>query len=125
MVIKKLPRMGDFAFPGLRLGKPLSNMAMLGLLKDMNCDEAGKPRWVDARSGRPITPHGLRSTFRTWGEETGFARDLLKEALGHRIGTPVERAYRRTDNFERRRTVMQAWAGFCCGKRIKRAAHVG
>ena len=125
MVLKKLPRMGDFAFPGLRLGRPLSNMAMLGLLKDMNRDQAGKPRWVDASSGRPITPHGLRSTFRTWGEETGFARDLLEEALGHRIGTPVERAYRRTNNFERRRTVMQAWAGFCCSKRIKRAAHVG
>jgi integrase len=57
----------------------------------------GKPRWVDARSGRPITPHGLRSTFRTWGEDTGFARDLLEEALGHQIGTSVERAYRRTE----------------------------
>jgi integrase len=121
-VLKKLPIMGDFAFPGLRLGKPLSNMAMLSLLKDMNRDEAGRPRWVDAGSGRPITPHGLRSTFRTWGEDTGFARDLLEEALGHRIGTPVERAYRRTDNFDGRRTVMEAWAGFCRGKRIKRAA---
>ena len=26
-------------FPGLKPGKPLSNMAMLSLLKDMNCDE--------------------------------------------------------------------------------------
>jgi integrase len=40
-VLKKLPRMGDFVFPGLRPGKPLSNMAMLGLLKDLNRDEAG------------------------------------------------------------------------------------
>ncbi len=108
-------------FPGLRPGKPRSNMAMLGLLKDMNRDESGKPRWVDPKSGRPITPHGLRATFRTWGEDAGFPRDLLEESLGHQIGTAVERAYRRTDNFERRRAVMQAWADFCRGKRIKRA----
>ena len=94
---------------------------MLGLLKDLNRDEAGRPRWVDPKSGRPITPHGLRATFRTWGEDAGFSRDLLEEALGHQIGTPVERAYRRTDNFQRRRAVMQAWADFCRGKRIERA----
>ena len=63
-----------------------------------------------------MTPHGFRATFRTWGEDVGFARELLEEALGHQIGTVVERAYRRTDSFERRRTVMQAWADFCCGR---------
>ena len=63
-----------------------------------------------------VTPHGLRATFRTWGEDVGFPRELLEEALGHQIGTAVERAYRRTDSFERRRTVMQAWADFCHGK---------
>jgi len=41
---------------------------------------------------------------------------LLEEALGHQIGTAVERAYRRTDSFERRRAVMQARADFCHGK---------
>ena len=64
----------------------------------MNCDESGEPHWVDPKSGRPITPHGLRATFRTWGEDAGFPRDLLEESLGHQIGTAVERAYRRTDS---------------------------
>jgi hypothetical protein len=50
------------------------------------------------------------------GEDVGFPRELLEEALGHQIGTAVERAYRRTDSFERRRTVMQAWADFCHGR---------
>src|SRR5690349_4339165 len=58
-------------------------------------------------------PHGLRATFRTWGEGVGFRRELLEQALGHQVGTAVERAYRRTDSFERRRTVMQAWPDFC------------
>ena len=91
-------------------------MAMLRAIKDMNRDASGQPLWVDRRSGRLITPHGFRATFRTWGEDVGFARELLEEALGHQIGTVVERAYRRTDSFERRRTVMQAWADFCCGR---------
>src|SRR6202035_3093876 len=70
-ILKTLPRLGEFVFPGLKPGKPLSNMAMLSLLKDMNCDESGEHRWVGPRSSRPITPHGLRATFRTWGEDTG------------------------------------------------------
>jgi integrase len=123
-ILKQLPRLGEHVFPGLRSGKPLSNMAMLTLLKKMNRNKSGKPRWIDPKNGRSITPHGLRATFRTWGEDVGFPRDLLEEALGHQIGTPVERAYRRTDNFERRRAVMQAWADFCRGKRLKRPVAV-
>jgi integrase len=121
-ILKALPKLGDHMFPGLRPGKPLSNMAMLSMLKDMNCDQAGKPRWVDPKSGRPITPHGLRATFRTWGEDAGFPRDLLEESLGHQVGTAVERVYRRTDGFDRRRVIMQAWANFCNGKRVGRVA---
>jgi hypothetical protein len=47
-----------------------------------------------------------------------FPRDLVEESLGHQIGTAVERAYRRTDSFDRRRAIMQAWADFCCGKPV-------
>jgi integrase len=117
-ILKTLPRLGEFVFAGLKPGKSLSNMAMLSLLKDMNRDESGEPRWVDPKSNRWITPHGLRATFRTWGEDVGFPRDLLEESLGHQVGTAVERAYRRTDGFDRRRTIMQAWANFCSGKRV-------
>jgi integrase len=116
-LLQGLPRIGDYVFPDAKGGKPLSNMAMLALLKKLNQDDTGKPRWVDPKSGRPITPHGLRATFRTWGEDTGFPRDLLEEALGHQIANAVERAYRRTDSFERRWEVMEAWADFCTSKR--------
>ena len=98
---------------------------MLSVLKDMNCHEFGEPRWTDPKSGRSITPHGLRATFRTWGEDTGFPRDLLEESLGHQIGNAVERAYRRTDSFERRRAIMLAWADFCTGKPFgRRGVHL-
>ena len=107
--------MGDFVFAGQKSGRPLSNMAMLSVLRNLNRTPTGEPLWTDPTSGRPITPHGLRATFRTWGEDVGFPRELL-EALGHQIGTVVERAYRRTDSFERRRAVMQAWADVCHGQ---------
>jgi integrase len=112
-ILTGLPRLGEHVFAGLKPGKGLSTMAMLSALKYLNRLASGQTTWVDPKSGRPITPHGLRATFRTWGEDAGFARELLEEALGHQIGTAVERAYRRTDSFERRRAVMQAWADFC------------
>ena len=118
-LLNTMSRLGEFVFPGQTSGKPLSNMAMLSVMKDMNRAENGKPLWVDPRSGRPITPHGLRATFRTWGEDAGFARELLEEALGHQVGSAVERAYRRTDSFDRRRTVMQAWADYCHGRPVQ------
>jgi integrase len=119
-ILKALLRPGEFVFAGLKSGKSLSNMAMLSLLKDMNRAESGEPRWVDPKSNRLITPHGLRATFRTWGEDVGFPRDLLEESLGHQVGTAVERAYRRTDGFDRRRAIMDAWAKFCSSKRMGR-----
>jgi integrase len=59
-------KIGEYAFPGAR-GKPLSNMAMLTLLRRMNATDGGI--WKDDQTGRPIVVHGFRATFRTWAEE--------------------------------------------------------
>src|SRR5260370_35556778 len=90
---------------------------MLSALKNLNSNGSGQSIWVDRKSGRPITPHGLRATFRTWGEDVGFPRELLEEALGHQVGTAGERAYRRPGSLERRRPIMQASADYCCTPR--------
>ena len=37
-MLKKLPRLSEYVFPGLKSGRPLSNMAMLSAIKDINCD---------------------------------------------------------------------------------------
>jgi hypothetical protein len=34
-------------------------------------------------------------------------------ALAHAVGDKVEAAYRRGDLFDKRRKMMDAWAGFC------------
>jgi integrase len=109
--MKEAP-ISKYVFPAHRSDRPLSNMAMLTLLKRMNRGAA--PKWVDQVSKRPITAHGFRATFRTWAEETtGFPHATIEEAMGHRVGTQAERAYRRTDVLAKRRELMAAWASWC------------
>ena len=91
---------GRFVFPGPRPGRPMSNMAMMMLLRRMGRGE--------------LTVHGFRSAFRDWaGNETPFAREVAEAALAHVIGDAAERAYRRGDALEKRRAMMEAWAQWC------------
>jgi integrase len=93
-------RHSDYVFPGMRRGQPLSEMAMLMLLRRMDRDD--------------ITAHGFRSTFRDWAAEcTSFPPELAEMALAHAVGNKVEAAYRRGDMFDKRRKLMDAWAEFC------------
>ena len=112
-ILKELEavRVSRFVFPSAT-GKPLSNMAMLVLLKRMN---SGETKWIDpASDGKAIVPHGFRATFRTWCEEVArFPHAVVEEAMGHVVGTSVERAYRRTDVLEQRRLLMEQWATHC------------
>lgn len=98
--IAKAQPAGPYLFAGQGDGQPLSNNAMLMLLRRMN------------RKG--ITVHGFRSTFRDWSSEcTGYAREVCEMALAHTIGDKAEAAYRRGDLFEKRRRLMAEWAKFC------------
>ena len=93
-------RSGQFVFPSEKTGKPLSNMAMLMLLRRLKTTN--------------LTVHGFRSSFRDWcGDETSFPREIAEAALAHKVGNEVERAYRRADALEKRRTLMQAWSDYC------------
>ncbi len=126
-LLKAVPRMQDvpYVFPSVT-GKMLSDMSVSAVMRRMQEDaeeaarRAGKPvdkaGWRDPRTGRPAVPHGLRSTFRDWTAERGIDRDLAEIALAHKVGSAVERAYRRSDMLERRRALMQAWQGFLAGK---------
>lgn len=105
-------------FEGRSAGVPASNMAMLMKLRRMDerkhaADGTG---WRD-ELGQVITAHGFRSTFRDWAaENTGFENIVVEQALAHTIGNAVEAAYRRGDLLERRRELMEAWAGYVTSK---------
>lgn len=101
-ILKEIPREkgSAFVFPGAKPKKPISNMAMLELVRGMTDGE--------------LTVHGFRSSFRDWaGEATNFAREVAEAALGHVVGDKSEAAYRRGDALEKRRKLMEAWARFC------------
>ena len=86
-------------------GKPLSNMAMLMMVR---------------RFSLGITVHGFRSAFRDWvSEETEFSPELAEMALAHTIGNKVEAAYRRGNLIERRKGLMKHWESFCEGESLK------
>jgi integrase len=90
---------GGMVFPGRNRGSGLSNMALLAILRRMNCG---------------VTSHGFRSTFRDWASErTNFSREVAEAALAHTLRDKVEAAYRRGDLFLKRRRLMEAWAQFC------------
>jgi integrase len=101
---------GPYLFPGGKVGKPLSNMAMLQLMRGMK-REGGEP-WTDDK-GRGAVPHGFRSTFRDWvSERTSFSREVAEMALAHVVDDKTEAAYRRGDLFDKRRRMMSAWADY-------------
>ncbi|MCT8159995.1 tyrosine-type recombinase/integrase [Pseudoruegeria sp. SHC-113] len=63
-----------------------------------------------------VTTHGFRSTFRDWCSESARVdRAVAEAALHHAYGDKVERAYARSDLFERRRDLMDAWGRFAAG----------
>ncbi|MBK0398495.1 tyrosine-type recombinase/integrase [Limibaculum sp. M0105] len=92
----------EYVFEGQRRHRPLSNMAMLMLLRRMSADD--------------VTVHGFRSTFRDWAAEVaGAPREVAEMSLSHRIGSVVEQAYARSDLLERRRKLMESWSNYVTG----------
>lgn len=76
----------------------LSNMAMAMLLR---------------RADLEVTPHGFRSSFRSWARDSARAdHDVAEMCLAHAVGGAVVNAYQRSDLFHQRRDLMQRWADF-------------
>jgi integrase len=86
----------DLVFPGTKAGKPLSDMTLSKLVKELKID---------------AVPHGFRSSFRDWaGETTAHPREVIEFALAHVIRDKAEAAYARSDLFDKRRVLMADWS---------------
>jgi hypothetical protein len=80
----------SFVFPS-KPGKPLSDMTLTKVLRDMGHAQ--------------ITVHGFRSSFRDWAaEQTATPGDV------------VEAAYRRTNYLDKRRVLMDEWCRFATAR---------
>lgn len=101
-----------FIFPGQRPGRPLSDMTLSKLVREL---------------GFPVNVHGFRTSFRTWAQEkTNAPHEVAEAALAHTVGNSVSQAYARSDMFAKRRTLMDRWAAYLgqtAGKVIR--LHVG
>lgn len=96
-----LPRSedGDLVFIGSRPGQPMNPLSLAAELR---------------RMGRSVTVHGMRATFSTWANETTpHATAAIEISLAHQVGNETERAYARTELFDKRRALMNDWARFC------------
>lgn len=64
------------------------------------------------------TVHGFRSSFRTWvAEQTNTPGEIAEAALAHVNRNKVEASYQRSDFFDKRRPLMEAWADFLAGRK--------
>ena len=102
-IIEPLQAMAsEYVFEGQKRHRPLSNMSMLMLLRRMKVEG--------------VTVHGFRSTFRDWASEVANApREVAEMSLAHKVGSDVERAYARSDLFDKRRVLMDRWSAFVAG----------
>jgi integrase len=106
----KALRRSDRIFPNSK-GGALSDMALTKTLRDM---------------GLNCTAHGFRSSFRDWAaEQTSLPGEIAEAALAHAVPSAVEAAYKRTDFFDRRRELMDAWGRFASGEASAEVVEIG
>ena len=87
---------GCYIFEGQRAGHPMSDMAMLSLMRK---------RFPQMNA----VPHGFRSTFRDWAENQSYPHRAVEYCLAHTVKNKTEAAYQRDDLLTIRRGIMADW----------------
>src|SRR5262249_48291592 len=98
-ILRAVPREGDLVFPG-RGGGMMAEVNFAYILRKLGHGD--------------VTTHGFSSSIKTFAAmRTNFPNETAERALAHSVPTVLVRSYKRTDFFDRRRPLMQAWADFC------------
>ncbi|GGE41423.1 tyrosine-type recombinase/integrase [Actibacterium pelagium] len=98
-------------FPGTKKGRPLSDMTLSKLVKELGYD---------------VHVHGFRTSFKTWTQErTNTPREVSEAALAHSIKDKAEAAYARSDLFEKRRKLIERWGAQCANVASGTVAQIG
>ncbi len=56
--------------------------------------------------------HGMRSTFSTLMNESGFNPDAIEAQMAHKVGGQIRNIYNRAQYLDERREIIQAWADY-------------
>lgn len=89
----------EYVFPNRR-GRQITAEALSKLCRDQ---------------GLAMTPHGLRSSFRSWCAEQDITREVAEMSLGHTV-RGVEGAYQRSDLLDARAEVIEQWGQYLSQK---------
>lgn len=111
-LLESMPRLANepYVFPATR-GGPQSNMALTAVLKRMDKDTP--TTWIDPQSGRRITAHGFRSSFKDWcRSRTSYPDEVSELQLAHVNNDATRAAYARDGLLPQRARLMADWAQF-------------
>jgi integrase len=102
-LLKALPRENEWVFPSTHHG-------------GANHISRDEMRMVMRKLGRTETPHGMRSSFRSWAQENSIDHDASEMIMAHKVDRNKSRlAYMRADLLDQRRKILQQWADHCGG----------
>lgn len=94
----------SFVFPSLReASRPVSDAAGRVALRAIGF------------SKEEITPHGFRSLFSTWANESGKNPDVVEACLAHQERNAVRAAYNRSERLSEREELLNEWGSFLLG----------
>jgi integrase len=101
-------RINQFVFPGRWNDGPVAHRAVWGLVQ----------RLIDRQADQPAaaSPHGFRSSFRSWMAEQQTPFEVAESMLSHKIGSATSQAYNRANLLNLRRPIMERWARFLSGE---------
>lgn len=91
---------GDWIFPGMRSGRPLSDAAMGVALKNMFI------------SPKAHVPHGFRSSFSTLMNDRGEDAPVIELQLSHAKADKIAGIYDRSQRVPDRKVLLQKWADY-------------
>lgn len=95
---KNLTDGSELIFPGSKWGRPLSDMTLSKLIKELGFD---------------ADIHGFRTSIRMWVQEkTNTPFDVAEAILAHKVGNKTTAAYARSELLEKRRDVMEGWSSY-------------
>ena len=97
--MKPLSGHGTYIFPSLRGDKPMSDNALLSMVRSMGYTKD------------QFTPHGFRAMFSTIANNEGdFNLEIIDAQLAHKVGGTVSQSYNRGNYLEKRVSLAQWWS---------------
>tara|TARA_B110000503_G_C7107715_1_gene396667 strand:- start:91 stop:1419 length:1329 start_codon:yes stop_codon:yes gene_type:complete len=105
-------KISEYVFPHTwsekHFGNHLSQAGMSSVLKRMQKNR----EWLGT-TGKTITTHGFRATFRTYiANKTEISDEVINFAMGHKLKDKTHLAYQRGDFLEKRKVLMQLYSDY-------------